>query len=94
MDHREKRETGSLEAGIGGEAEKPEAIGLVSEVESVQVNPEGESSHRHARAKMARKERENQTSMKKKVNGKAPKKRGCAGSKSEKKSDSGGRRIF
>ena len=48
------------------------------------MNPEGERSHRHARAKMARKERENQTSMKKKVNGKAPEDEGAEVSKSEK----------
>ena len=51
---------------------RPEAIGLESEVTGVSVTPEGESRHRHARAKMARKERENQTIMEKKVNGKAP----------------------
>ena len=55
-----------------GEAEKPEAIGLWSEVKGVSVNPEGESRHRHVLEKMARKERENQTIMEKKVNGKAP----------------------
>ena len=55
-----------------GEAEKPEAGGLGSDVKGVSVNPEGESRHRHARAKKARKEREIQTSMEKKVNGKAP----------------------
>ena len=49
-----------------------EAIGLGSEVKGVSVNPEGESRHRHVRAEMARKERENQTRMEKKVNGKAP----------------------
>ena len=38
-----------------GEAEKPEAIGLGSEVKGVSVNPEGESRHRHVRAKMERK---------------------------------------
>ena len=32
------------------------------------MNPEGESRHRHSLAKMARKERENQTRMEKKVN--------------------------
>ena len=53
-----------------GEAVKLEAIGLRSEVKGVSVNPQGESRHRHARAKMARKERENQTRMEKKVNGK------------------------
>ena len=35
------------------------------------MTPEGESPHRHVRAKMAWKERENQTRMEKKVNGKA-----------------------
>ena len=55
-----------------GQAEKPEAIGLWSEVKGDSVNLEGESRHRRVRAKMARKERENQTRMEKKVNGKAP----------------------
>ena len=54
-----------------GEAEMLEAKGLWSGVKGVSVNPEGESRHRYARAKMARKERENQTRMEKKVNGKA-----------------------
>ena len=48
--------------------EKPEATGLGSEVKGFSVNPEGESRHRHVRAKMARKERENQTRMEKKAN--------------------------
>ena len=39
--------------------------------EKASVNPEGESRHRQARAKMARKERENRTRMEKKANGKA-----------------------
>ena len=77
---------------LEGEAVKPEAIGLVNEVKDVSVNPEGESGHRHARAKMARKERENQTSMKKKVNGKAPKDEGAQVQSPKKKSDSGGSR--
>ena len=73
MDRRDKKgkqEVWRLEP--EGEAEKPEAIGLESEVKGVSVNPEGESRHRHVRAKMARKERENQTRVDKKVNGKAP----------------------
>ena len=41
-----------------GEAEKPEARGLGSEVKGVSVNPEGENRHRHVRAKTARTERE------------------------------------
>ena len=41
-------------------------------MKGVSVKPEGESRHRHARAKMAREDRENQTTMEKKVNGKAP----------------------
>ena len=41
-------------------------------MKGVSVNPEGDSRHRHVRAKMARKESENQTRMYKKVNGKAP----------------------
>ena len=36
------------------------------------MNPEGESCHRQARAKMARKERENQTKMGEKVEGMTP----------------------
>ena len=55
-----------------GEAEKLEAIGLGSEVKGVSVNLEGESRHRHVRAKMARKERENSRIMEKNFNGKAP----------------------
>ena len=60
-----------------GEAEKPEAIGLGSEVKNVSVNPEGESRHGHVREKMARKERENQTRMEKNVNGKALREEGA-----------------
>ena len=41
-----------------GEAEKLDVTGLWKEAEGVSVNPEGESRHRHARAKMALKERE------------------------------------
>ena len=48
-----------------GEAEKSEAMGLGSEVKGISVNPEGESSHRHGRAKRARKEKEHQTRMEK-----------------------------
>ena len=40
-------------------------------MKGVSVNPEGESRHRHFRAKMARKERENQTRREKNVNEKA-----------------------
>ena len=47
----------------------PEAIGLGSEANGVSLNPEGESRHRHVRAKMARKERENQTHTEEKVDG-------------------------
>ena len=43
-----------------GEAEKPEVTVPWKEVKGVSVNSEGESRHRHVRAKMARKERENQ----------------------------------
>ena len=58
LDKREKKKkVWSLE--LEGEAEKPEAIGLVSEVKGVSVNPEGESRHSHVRAKVVRKEREN-----------------------------------
>ena len=73
-----------------GEAEKPEAIGLWSEVQKASVNPEGESRHRQARAKISRKERENQTRMVKESKWKGTLGRGCAGSKSEKKDGSGG----
>ena len=59
------------------EAETPEAIGLGSEVKGVSVNPEGESSHRHVRAKMTREEREYQTRVEKKINGKAPREEGA-----------------
>ena len=65
-----EKEVWSLER--EGEAEKPEATGLGSEVKGISVNPEVESRHRDVRAKMARKERESQTRMEKKVNGKAP----------------------
>ena len=57
---------------LEGEAEKLEAIDLWCEVKGVSVIPEGESRHRLARAKMARKERYNQTRIEKKANGKAP----------------------
>ena len=50
-----------------GEAEKPEATAPWCGVKGVSLNPEGESCNRQARAKMARKERENQTKMRKKV---------------------------
>ena len=43
-----------------------------AEVKGVSVNPEAESRHGHARAKMARKERENQTKMEEEVDGKSP----------------------
>ena len=57
---------------------KPEATGLGSELKGVSANLEGESRHRHARAKMvARKEREHQTRMEKNVNGKAPREEGA-----------------
>ena len=46
-----------------GEAEKPEVTVLWNEAEGVSVNPEGESHHERTRAKMARKERKNQTNM-------------------------------
>ena len=69
MDHRDERER---TRGVEGDAEKPEAMGLWSEVKGVSVDSEGESRHRHVRAKIARKERENQTRMEKQVNGKAP----------------------
>ena len=45
-------------------------------VKGVSVNPDGESRHRHARADMARKERENQTRMEKKAKeSKSPKRK-------------------
>ena len=39
-----------------GEAEKPKVTALWSGVKGVSVNPEGESRHGQARAKMARKD--------------------------------------
>ena len=56
---------------------KPEATAPWSGVTGVSVNPEGERSHGQARAKMARKERENQTTMEKKVDGRAPRDEGA-----------------
>ena len=55
-DKRERTKVWSLEP--DGDAEKAEAVGPGSEVKGVSVNPEGESRHRHARVKKARKERE------------------------------------
>ena len=55
-----------------GEAERPEATVPWNEVEGVSVNPEGDSRHGQVRATIARKERENQTKMEEKVDGKAP----------------------
>ena len=55
-----------------GEAEKPEATALWSGVKCVSVNPEGETCHGQARAKVARKERKNQTTMGEKEEGKTP----------------------
>ena len=52
-----------------GGAEKPEATAPWSGVKGVSVNREGECCHRQARAKMTRKERENQTQMEEKVDG-------------------------
>ena len=51
---------------------KPEATAPWSGVKGVSVNPEGESCHGQARAKMARKERWNQTKMGEKVEGETP----------------------
>ena len=70
---------------LGGTAKKSEAIGLWSGVKGVSVKPEGESCHGQARAKMARKERENQTKMGEKVEGEGTSGRGCGGSESEEK---------
>ena len=72
------------------EAEKPEAIGLGSELKGVSVNPEGESRHRHVRATMARNERENQTRMEKEGKCEGTSGRGCGSSESERKTFSGG----
>ena len=62
------------------EAEKPETIGLLSEVTGVSVNPEGESRHRQEG-----KRESNKNGKKCKWEGTLG--RGCGGSKSEKKSD-------
>ena len=73
-----------MEAGTGGcEAEKLEAVGLWSEVKVVSVNPDGESHHGHARAKMARKEREDGYKNGKEGTWEGTLGRGCGGSKSE-----------
>ena len=46
-------------------------------MEGVSVNPEGESRHGQVRAKITRKERENQIKMEDKVDGKAPSEEGA-----------------
>ena len=46
---------------LEGDAEKTEAPAPWSGLKGVSVNPEGESCHGQAQAKMARKERESQT---------------------------------
>ena len=48
--------------------EKPD-VGFWSEVKGVSVNPAGDSRHRHVLAKMARKEKENQTRMERRLMG-------------------------
>ena len=54
-----------------GEAEKPEATVSRNGAEGVSVDPEGESRHGQARAKITRMEREHQANMEEKVDGKA-----------------------
>ena len=64
MDRRDRRKRKrGVEAGTGGEAEKPEATAPWSGVKSISVNPEGKSRHGQAQAKMTRKERKIQTKM-------------------------------
>ena len=55
-----------------GGAERPEATAKWNEAKGVSVNPEGEGCHEHVRAKITRKEKENQAMMEGKVDGKAP----------------------
>ena len=62
----EEKEVWSLES--EGEAERPEVIGLMSETKDISMNPEDASRHRHAQAKMTRKERDKQTRMEKEIN--------------------------
>ena len=68
-----EKEAWSLEP--EGEAEKPGAMGPRSEVKGISLNPEGEGRPRHARTKMARKERENQTKSLKEATQNIPRKR-------------------
>ena len=60
-----------------GEAEKQGAIGPGREVKSISVNPKGESCPGHARAKMARKEKENQATSETEANQKARQEEGA-----------------
>ena len=46
-------------------------------MEGVSVNPEGESRHGQVRAKLTRKERENEAKIEEKVDGKAPRNEGA-----------------
>ena len=70
MTKENEKEVWSLEP--EGDAEKPGAIGLASEVTGISVNPEGGDHHRRARTKMARMDRENQTKSEKEANRNAP----------------------
>ena len=55
-----------------GEAEKPEVTVLWNEAEGVSVNAEGESHHKQTRAKITRREREDQAKMERQADRKAP----------------------
>ena len=55
-----------------GEAEKLEVTVLWNEAEGVSVNPEGESHHEQSRAKVTRREREDQAKIGRKVDRNAP----------------------
>ena len=73
-----------------GEAEEPEATGLGSEVKGFSVNPEGESRHRHVRAKKSKEGKRESNKNGKEGKWEGTLGRGCGGSESEKESDSGG----
>ena len=60
-----------------GEAEKPESHSFVErEAEGVSVNPEGESNHEQTRAKITRREGEDQVKMERKADRNAPGEKG------------------
>ena len=60
-----------------GEAERPEATVPWNEAEGCSVNPEGEGRHEQVRAKITRKEKENQAKMEEKVDGEAASEEGA-----------------